>query len=56
LDISPSRTYGVEGGMCRTRYVEVEGFGCFGCVRDVHVDFGWPWLFEEVFRFVVCSL
>jgi hypothetical protein len=49
LDISPSRTYVVEGGVCGTGNVEVEGFGCFGCVRDVHVDFGWSWLFGEVF-------
>jgi len=39
----------VEGGVCGTGDVEVEGFGWFGCLRDVHVDVGWPWLFGEVF-------
>ena len=35
--------------MCGTGDVEVDGFGCFGCLRDVHVDVGWPWFFGEVF-------
>lgn len=37
--------------MCGTGGVEVEvdGFGCFGCLRDVHVDVGWPWFLGEVF-------
>jgi hypothetical protein len=35
--------------VCGTGDVEVEGFGWFGCLRDVHVDVGWPWLFGEVF-------
>ena len=32
--------------MCGTGDVEVDGFGC---LRDVHVDVGWPWFFVEVF-------
>jgi hypothetical protein len=58
LDISPSRTYVVEGGVCMTRNVKVEGFGCFGCVRDVHIDFGWPWFWKMFLGllFLVCEL
>ena len=58
LDISPSRTYVVEGGVCRKKNVEVEGFGCFGCVRDFHIDFGWPWFLKRFLGllFLVCEL
>jgi hypothetical protein len=39
----------VKGGVCGTGDVKVEGFGCFVCLKDVHVDVGLPWLFGEVF-------
>ena len=38
----------VEGGAYEAGGVKVEGFECFVCVRDVHVDVGLPWLFGKV--------